>query len=121
VANEVVLSDTRFYSIGNSPQIFLSIQIGNMDPGGSTVSLENAVIHQPAGNAQNLPVPQQPGNLKNTLLTCVTKVKDINPNTNKTVVTYTLNGGMSTQTYTFSIDVNQNGGYAIYDMTFVLT
>ncbi len=120
MADEVQLTATRFYETGNNSPIYLSVTIGNANVGGSVIYFNDDLISNDDGQIDKLPVGYPNEEIKFSLLKCTTKVKDINQFTNKTLVTFLLEGGVEPQEFEFSIDVKQEGGYAVYSITFVL-
>jgi hypothetical protein len=120
MSDEVAFSATRIFELKGASQIQVSIRIGNMDPGGSTVYHNGIFIHQAAGDLVQYPVPTQPGSLKNTILTTVTSVRDTNTQTNRTVIHYVVQSGTATFQEDFEIDVPNQGGRAIYTITLAL-
>ncbi len=119
MADEVQLTATRIYKVSDNSPIYLSILIGNANVGSTVVYYKDEMIGGDTGQIEMLPVGNENESLKFNLLKCTTKVKDINPLTNKTFVTYSLEGGIKDEQYEFTIDVKQDGGYAVYSVTFV--
>ena len=119
MADEVQLTATRIYKVKDNSPVYLSIIIGNANVGSTVVYYKDEMIGGDTGQIDKLPVGNENELLKFNLLKCTTKVKDINPSTNKTFVTYLLEGGVKDEKYEFTIDVKQEGGYAVYSVTFV--
>lgn len=116
MSNTVILTETKLYETAGKAPITLEVSIGNADVGGTFVAFDgNDVNPQPNGTWT---IGTAGEDLRYKLLVCTTNVKDINPQTNKTSVTYKLSGGAESQKFPFSIDVLQYGGYAIYFITF---
>jgi hypothetical protein len=118
----VVVSKTEFVTIpadqANQPAT-LSVTIGDGQAGGTAVMLDGKLV-QAGGVMKNVPL----GNgkdLKNKELGCTTTVEDINPNTNRTSVTYTLQLGTAKKEFPYEITVSAGGGRAVYLVTFELS
>lgn len=85
--------------------------------GGTSVSHKGTVQELTTGSVT---VGQSGENLKHSVIHCITTVKDINPDSDTTVVTYDLTGGEQDLTVSYSIDVNVSGGFARYLIDFAL-
>ena len=120
MANEVCFSATHFYPVTEGARLLLSITIGEGNAGGSAVYFQNALVQELPGSFANLSIAEAGAVLKNTVLTCNTKVKDLNPATNRTSVVMDLTGGPQPMSFPFSIEVSANGGSADYSITFAL-
>lgn len=112
------LNRVEFYDVKPNTPITLSAVIGDNQPGGTAV-LFNGV---PAGSGN--PIVEKtigaPGqNLKGGEIECMTTVRDNNPATNRTSVTYTLRGGVTDRVFPYAIEVEE-GGRALYLISFVL-
>ncbi len=119
MADEVQLTATRIYKVAENSPIYISVTIGNANAGSTVVYYKDEMIGGDTGQIEKLMVGNENESLKFNLLKCTTKVKDINPLTNKTFVTYFLEGGVNEEQFEFTIDVKQDGGYAVYSVTFV--
>ncbi len=106
------VSDTRIYELGSSSEVRITITIGD------------AQVGAPQGLYQGRPVAMTPGEpaalavQKNTVLHTVTTVQDVNPNTNRTDVTYDLEGGAQPATYTYGATVSDDG-HVLYLVDFL--
>lgn len=118
MSDKVQLTATRLYKIGAKAPIFLTVTIGDNQVGGTTVVFDGNSIGPVNGEITNLQIGNAGDNLQYKLLICTTDIKDINPATNKTSVTYTLSGGEQSEDFPFTIDVDQQGGFAMYSITF---
>lgn len=119
MADEVQLTATRVYQVSDNIPVYISVIIGNANLGSTVIYYKDEMIGGDTGQIDRLPVGNENEPLKFNLLKCTTKVKDINPLTNKTYVTYLLEGGQKDEQFEFNIDVKQEGGYAVYSVTFV--
>lgn len=118
MSNTVQFTNVQFYKTGNNAPVYLTVTIGDSQVGGTTVMFNGQSIGPASGDINNLQIGSTGDNLQYKLLICTTNIKDINPATNHTSVTYTLAGGEQTQSFPFEIDASQNGGFAIYSITF---
>jgi hypothetical protein len=119
MSDAVIITKTEEYEVKAKTPITLTVVVGEGELGGNAVTWKNQVLGS-GGAVTNLPVGKANEDLRGTALDCTTTVKDINPNTNITSVTYTLSGGARQQTYSYTADVNVPGGRAIYSVTFLL-
>jgi hypothetical protein len=117
MANQVFFNKTQLYVVGGSATVSLAITIGDGQVGGSNIIWQGETVAQ--GEVEGLEVSGAEGGLTGQLLLCTTMVRDINAATNHTSVTYALAGGSTDQSFTYSIDVAEPGGMAIYAITFV--
>ena len=120
MTNCVAFSTTEFYPVHENLPVYLSLTIGEGNVGGSSVFWKNVLVKDMEGSFRDLPVSAQGSNMKNTLLACITRVKDINTSTNRTSLLVELKGGLKPLTFDFAVEVSQNGGYADYFLTFAL-
>lgn len=118
MSDTVQFTATRLYKVGTNAPVFLTVTIGDSQVGGTTVIFDGQSLGPDDGEINNLPIGKAGDNIQFKLLVCTTNVKDINPASNKTSVTYTLTGGEEPQDFPFEIDASQNGGYAMYAVTF---
>jgi len=120
MSDAVFITKTEFYKVKPKTPITLSITIGDAQVGATAVNLEGALVGSGA-DVDDLPIGKSGQDLRDTILDCTTTVKDVNPDTNKTDVTYTLKGGQADQEFSYSADVSMEGGRAIYAITFRLS
>ena len=115
---EPKVSDTQLYHVRPGQPVTLRIGIGNLQLGGASISHEGPPRSFPTGSDELIGHPGQ--DLRFTILHTVTTVKDINPQTNETVVTYRLSGGVKDQTFEYRLTVNETEGFAHYFIDFAL-
>ena len=117
MSDEVRRTATRTYKVLPNTPVRLAIVIGDSQQGGTSLTWAGAVTTEAE------PVDRAIGgageDLRGKVLTCTTTVKDTNKMTNHTSVTYRLTGGAADQEFPFDIDVSQDGGYAVYLVSFV--
>jgi hypothetical protein len=118
MSDTVQFTATRLYKIGNNAPIYLTVTIGDNQVGGTSVIFDGQSIGPANGTIDKLQIGSSGDNLQFKLLLCTTNIKDINTETNQTSVTYTLTGGEEPQDFPFTIDTTQNGGLAMYSITF---
>ena len=117
MSNQVLFNKTQVYQVGSGTAVTLTITIGDGQVGGSSVVWQGVTVAQ--GEVKGLQIGGSGAGLGGELLLCTTTVHDVNPATNHTSVTYQLAGGSADQSYTYTIDVSEAGGMAIYAITFV--
>lgn len=113
-----MVRDTQIYDVGGSVAVTLEIVIGDGQAGGTSVIWRANVIDIPP-NAQPFTVSADGAPLRTEILNCTTLVRDINPNTNRTSVTYVLRGGVRDREYPYATEVPQQGDFAQYVVDFV--
>ncbi|MFL5403710.1 MAG: hypothetical protein ACJ8BF_12920 [Gemmatimonadales bacterium] len=111
--------DTRVYKVRKTSSVTLTDLVGDFQAGGTSFSWED-VIKVGTPNFDQEPVNPSGAPIEDTFLHCATKVIDINPNTNRTSVIYTLMGGVATETFPYAVQVPEEG-MAQYLITFVFT
>jgi hypothetical protein len=113
------LSATKFYAVKPNSQIFLAVNVGDGQVGGTSLQLNGSSIpFNPAGET-TIGAPGQ--DLRRSILHIVTTVKDVNPATNQTSVTHRFRGGVTDETYPYAISVKADQGTAQYFITYVLS
>ena len=116
--NEVRLSDTNFYPVGANGPIFLKVEIGDQQVGGTALTLNGRLLPFNPGGETTIGSPRQ--DLRGSVLQVVTTVRDINPATNRTSVTHRFRGGAAEATFPYEISVSAEKGTARYFITYVL-
>jgi hypothetical protein len=120
MADEVKVTATRLYPIDGGSPVYLTVTIGD-DQVGTTVVTWDGAVGDPDPDITHKPFGKAGDDLRTKLLVCLTTVKDVNALTNHTSVTYLLEGGPAPISYPLQADVSENGGYASYLVTFVLS
>ena len=110
------LSDTRIYPIVEGRQVRLQVEIGNGQAGGSSIIWEGTITEV---FDQPFTVPLGGETLQFKTLHCATVVRDVSPDTNRTIVTYHLTGGIEDRDYPYAMEVEEHGGHAKYLVDFV--
>ncbi len=116
MSDEALISGTRIYSVGGKSPVFLSVTIGDLQAGGSSVLWEGEIIAE--GEITMVRIGKPGEWLQHKSVRVTTKVRDINPSTNRTSVTYTLEGGSARQSYPFWVQVSESST-ALYSICFV--
>lgn len=118
MSDKVSLVGTRIYRVLPDTPVVLTITVGDGQVAGTSltwdgeVTQETSIVDRDIGNERE--------DLTGKVLTCTTTVKDVNEFTNRTSVTYVLEGGSEGRTeYPFSVSVEAHGAYAVYMITFV--
>jgi len=118
----VVVSRTEFVEIpadqAEKPAT-LTVTVGDAQAGGTAVTVDGRLV-QAGGNIKNF-VLGKGKELRDKEIGCTTTVQDMNPDTNRTSVTYTLRFGDAAQEFPYEVTVNQAGGRAIYLVSFELS
>ncbi|MDH3253178.1 MAG: hypothetical protein OEM41_10330 [Ignavibacteria bacterium] len=117
MADEILVNGTRTYAVGRRSTVYLTVTIGDGQVGGSSVLWKGEIIGE--GVIQKLKIGGPGEKLRFKTFRCSTRVKDINPSTNRTSVTHNLSGGQKEREFLFAADVTSEGGYATYSITFV--
>ncbi len=115
---DALVSATKFYTVRPNRQIFLEVEIGDGQVGGTAMQLNGATI--PTNPIGETPIGAPGQDLRRSILQVVTTVKDQNTQTNRTSVSHQLRGGESDMTFPFEVSVKADGGVARYFITYVL-
>jgi hypothetical protein len=116
-AQDVSLVSTEFYQVTPGRQVTIEVATGDDQVSGTSLLL-NGMPHPFKDNDGPQPIGTD---LDRSMLHARTVVRDVNPSTNHTSVTYELKGGPQTRQYPFAIDVNVEKGSAHYLIAFVFT
>jgi len=123
---DITVSELIFYEVGDATELTLTVVVGEGQVGGSAADLPGCSVHRQGPDLENDEddAPTRftvrcPDGLRRKVLTCQTRVKDINPDTDRTSVTHTLEGGPRADSQTFS-RVASTGGRVIYTISYVL-
>lgn len=108
---------SQSYQVKESEDITLSIIAGEEQAGWFAVFLDGKFLTHEKTKLTNYSLGKG-STIKSKTLTITTTVIDINPNTNRTSVTYFLNGGNSNLEITSEITVNHDNNPAYYDAKF---
>ena len=115
---DVLLSDTNFYLVKQNTPILFEARIGDSQVGGTALRLNGTSIPMnPNGPTQ---IGKDGDDLRNSVLQCITTVKDINQHTNNTSIEHQLTGGVSDEVFPYAIRVKKDKGIARYFITYVL-
>jgi hypothetical protein len=117
---DVFFTETLIYRVGGATELTLVVTVGEEQVGGGDADLPGAAVTRTVLNdgAEQF-VAQNALGLAGKILTCQTRVKDVNPNRDETVVTHRLEGGVQPFDRSFSVTA-PTGGRAIYTITYVL-
>jgi len=117
--SEIFFTDTILYPVGSSVELRLVITIGEGQAGSSDATLDGATVDvHDQGNDQEL-VVRCPGGMRQRVMTVQTRVRDVNPATDRTSVRHQLRGGEALSDRTFKVSA-PTGGRAIYTVAYVL-
>lgn len=112
-----MVSDTQIYKVGSSTSVTLEVTYGDAQPGSTTTTWQGDVKSVPPGGRT---YDKNGGPLTGSILFCKSSVKDENPSTNHTCVTYRLSGGPAAREYYYELTVPDQGAIAEYSVNFVL-
>jgi hypothetical protein len=113
------VSDLQFYEVHPGRPVTLRIEIGNEMVGGPSIMFEGPP--QPVQPEQDIRIGAEGEDLRFRILHTVTTVQDTNPNTNTTLVTFHLRGGVADRSLQYTLTLSEAGGLAFYliDFAFV--
>lgn len=119
MAEDVTLTSTNFHRVVPDRPLVLSVVTGDGQVSGTALLLNGQphAFNSPAG-------PQELGSgqaLVGSVLHAKTTVRDVNPMTNRTSVTYVFDNGLATTEYPYSIEVSADHGAAHYLIAFIFT
>lgn len=114
--NGLRVIDTVIYQIQKNSKVTLTDEVGDFQAGGTSYTWggQDPAVANP--HFKNEPINKKGEPLANTALHCATRVVDVNPNTNRTSIIYTLKGGVATVEYPYAVQV-PNDGMADYLIT----
>jgi hypothetical protein len=113
-----LVSATQVYAVRDGSPLTLDITIGDAQAGGTSLIWQGRIIDFPP-NALPFPIAADGGTVRAQTLHCATRVRDVQPNTNHTSVTYTLRGGMADQAFPFEATVPADNDFATYVVDFI--
>ena len=117
MAEDVTVTSTNFYQLVEGRMVTLEVITGDGQASGTALLLNGRSHPFVQGKG-----PQPIGDdLAGSVLNVRTIVRDINPATNRTSVTYKLAGGVQPKAFPFSIEVSADKGAAHYLIAFVFT
>lgn len=117
MAQDVVLTDVNFVPVGKMKTVKLSVLTGD-DQVSGTALLLNGQPH-PFANPEGPSLIGKGKDLIGGVLHVMTTVRDVNPLTNRTSVTYTLADSKTRIQFPFAIEVSADKGAAHYVITFI--
>ena len=120
MADAIVVTQTAFYTVKPNTPVTLSVGIGDGQDGGTAVTLGGELVGSGA-EIKNLRIGKPGQDLRDASIECTTTVRDINPATNHTSVTYSLRGGKEDRDFTYDVTVSEAGGRAVYVVVFLLS
>jgi hypothetical protein len=112
-----MVSDTQIYHVGDATTVTLQVMYGDGQPGGTVTTWQGDVQRVPDGGRS---YGRDGASLSGSILFCKSTVRDENPATNHTSVTYQLSGGVETREYSYQLLVPDQGALAEYSINFVL-
>lgn len=117
MAEDVTLTSVEFYQVVPGREVTLEVTTGDGQASGTALLL-NGRPHPFIDHLGPQPIGTDLGG---SMLHVNTVVRDINPATNRTSVTYELRGGARPQQFPFSIEVSVDKGAAHYLVAFIFT
>ena len=113
-----LVTSTQVYAVRDGHPLTLEITIGDGQAGGTSIIWLGDILDLPP-NPQPFELAKDGGTTRTKILHCTTRVRDVNPATNRTSVTYTLRGGVSDQDFPFDVTVPSENAWATYVVDFV--
>jgi hypothetical protein len=108
---------TKAYQLKDGEELKLTIIVGDGQLGITSVSLENElIVNNETGTIER--IIGRYSNLKGKSLYCTSTVTDVRTETNKTSITYRLEGGVNTYENTLQETVNNEGDVVRYNASF---
>lgn len=117
MADDVTLTSVEFYQAIPGQMVTLEVTTGDGQVSGTALLL-NGAPHPFVDRSGPQPLGTD---LAGSVLQVNTIVRDINPATNRTSVTYALRGGAQPREYPYAVDVSAEKGAAHYLIAFVFT
>jgi hypothetical protein len=115
--DDVTLTSVEFYQVIPGQMVTIEATTGDGQVSGTALLL-NGTAHPFVDRAGPQPLG---ADLAGGILQVNTVVRDINPATNRTSVTYELRGGVQPRQYAYSVEVSAEKGAAHYLIAFVFT
>jgi hypothetical protein len=109
---------TKFYPVKTTKDVVtLTVTIGDSQTGITAVSLDGVPLVP--GHLDTLTLELGTGpDLKGKTLVCTTTISDVSAETNRTSVTYDLEGGVAPYSHSLEETVSENGGKMSYNASF---
>lgn len=116
---DVFVTQTLIYRTGDSHRVSVTITVGDGQAGESDGRLSGggSVALSQDGDKQVI-TSSADGRLTGMILTCETRVKDINPDSDRTSVTHDLAGGINPESRTFP-SIAEINGRVVYNISYV--
>jgi hypothetical protein len=111
-----MVSNTQVYPVGTGTRVEVDVIYGDAQPGSTTTTWQGEVHRLPAGGGS---FDRGGGAMQGSILFCKSSVKDENPATNHTCITYRLSGGPAPREYYYELTVPEQGAIAEYSINFV--
>jgi hypothetical protein len=113
-----VVTSTEGYQVKDGSRLTIEIVVGDGQAGGSSLLWQDDITDFPP---EEFPweVAEDGATARAKTLHCSTRVRDINPASNRTSVTYKLRGGKNQKDFHFSTSVPKPDDYATYVVDFV--
>jgi len=119
VITVVKLIATRIYRVRLGQPIFLTVEIGDLNPG-ATARTWRGHVRNPEPVIKREEFEGVSLGQDVDLLKCDTVIRDQHEAHNWTSVTYLLEGGVESERYPFSLSVKEHKGLAQYMIDFLL-
>jgi hypothetical protein len=113
-----LVTATQVYLVRDGQPLTLEITIGDDQAGGTSIIWRGDIIDIPP-NPQPFLLTTDGGTARTETLHCTTRVRDVNPDTNHTSVTYTLRGGLIDENFAFDVIVPNDHAFATYIVDFI--
>ncbi len=108
----------HLYELRKEDTVDLSVQVGYSQQGDSSIYLDGQKVQEYDAVEFTFAIPDTGEELHRKELVCVTVVKDINEQVNKTSIEYKLTGGIKPYKKKLEETVDKDGGVLVYNAIF---
>jgi hypothetical protein len=113
-----VVTSTEGYQVKDGSRLTLEIIVGDGQAGGTSILWQGDIVDFPPSSFP-FEIAEDGATARARTLHCTTRVRDVNPNTNRTSVTYKLRGGKNDKDFHFSTNVPKPDDFATYVVDFI--
>jgi hypothetical protein len=110
-------TDVCLYEVKPRSPVYLTVTIGKAQVGGTCLHWDGKITGE--GSVRSKKIGKRNEDLRGRLLGCTTRIKDVNPRTNATAVTYSFKGGKKPQSFRFKMPAAGEGGFVVYSIDFL--
>jgi hypothetical protein len=114
--SERYCSDSRVYEVQPEGPVFLTVTIGKGQVGGTSLHWHGRITSE--GRVEKKKIGANNERLGGQVLGCTTRIRDVNPRTNMTRVTYRFEGGAKSESFPFEMQAAGAGGFVTFSIDF---